>query len=746
MKKVLLMLSLFSALSMCACERAEGSTGEAAQESPEGGTADYDENYTYEGIEVWSESHGGNGLWSLMTSTAYHNPGLYQRDRIVHSETGRQLAEAILFAERYSGVSDAALREFLHQKGLAFEVNATGGERWLLFAPHAPKDEQIPVVQVFTPASLYGMSMYYRLIELAAQGEFMLVMLGIESGSKVSLVPQIVDELAGRFPIDEGRIYSVGHSHYGAFAQQLASAYPSRTAGIAQLSGYFGCMNGASEAWRGMDMPVINVIGYAEMNSPVPMNTDAPAIDQIPSRYQQLFPMTKERRIKTWQDRLYELNCEVATTEQMEAASTGSEVERTLGFPVARGATVRAYGMDYYIGDLTNSSGRSHARFAVMDNFPHSASPYELDLTWHFLKRFARDTATGACIERYQSDALYPEPEGEPSAQENYTWSTRQQNVTARDGSTTIQGELFLPDRQGKMPLVIFSHEFLQTHASGTPYGEYFAAKGIATYAFDFTNGSSNGRSDFTKVSGLTETHDLEDVLAAARQWDFVDSDRIILVGASFGCWATAVCGIDHQDAVAGMVLLYPGLRFLEDIESRFHRVEVPRPRRCARDVGLPRHDAGPLLRHRHLGLRHLRRDGEVRGQGTRAQRQCRPRHLRRLCAARRRLLPRCRVHRHSRRSPRLHRRCPRHRAPAHLAVRLAGHSVRDIRHQQHQGLASSGRRTVLKQSQCLHSQRPPSALERTEFKPPTAGSIYRQRTENHHTIEQKVWKYSGHW
>ena len=571
MKKVLLMLSLFSALSMCACERAEGSTGEAAQESPEGGTVDYDENYTYEGIEVWSESHGGNGLWSLMTSTAYHNPGLYQRDRIVHSETGRQLAEAILFAERYSGVSDAALREFLHQKGLAFEVNATGGERWLLFAPHAPKDEQIPVVQVFTPASLYGMSMYYRLIELAAQGEFMLVMLGIESGSKVSLVPQIVDELAGRFPIDEGRIYSVGHSHYGAFAQQLASAYPSRTAGIAQLSGYFGCMNGASEAWRGMDMPVINVIGYAEMNSPVPMNTDAPAIDQIPSRYQQLFPMTKERRIKTWQDRLYELNCEVATTEQMEAASTGSEVERTLGFPVARGATVRAYGMDYYIGDLTNSSGRSHARFAVMDNFPHSASPYELDLTWHFLKRFARDTATGACIERYQSDALYPEPEGEPSAQENYTWSTRQQNVTARDGSTTIQGELFLPDRQGKMPLVIFSHEFLQTHASGTPYGEYFAAKGIATYAFDFTNGASNGRSDFTKVSGLTETHDLEDVLAAARQWDFVDSDRIILVGASFGCWATAVCGIDHQDAVAGMVLLYPGLRFLEDIESRFH-------------------------------------------------------------------------------------------------------------------------------------------------------------------------------
>ena len=87
-------------------------------------------------------------------------------------------------------------------------------------------------------------------------------------------------------------------------------------------------------------------------------------------------------------------------------------------------------------------------------------------------------------------------------------------------------------------------------------------------YTFDFTNGASNGRSDFTKVSGLTETEDLEDVLSDARTWSFVDSDQIILMGASFGCWATTVCGIDHQDQIAGMVLLYPGLRFLEDIAS----------------------------------------------------------------------------------------------------------------------------------------------------------------------------------
>ena len=150
----------------------------------------------------------------------------------------------------------------------------------------------------------------------------------------------------------------------------------------------------------------------------------------------------------------------------------------------------------------------------------------------------------------------------------SYSWRIERLDVLKRNGETSIWGEVYLPERNGPMPLIIFSHEFLQSHASGVEYGKYFAARGIAVYTFDFTNGASNGRSDFTKVSGLTETEDLEDVLSDARTWSFVDSDQIILMGTSFGCWATTVCGIDHQDQIAGMVLLYPGLRFLEDIAS----------------------------------------------------------------------------------------------------------------------------------------------------------------------------------
>ena len=361
---------------------------------------------TYDNIQVWDQAGSGNGLWSLMTSSAYHNPGLYDREAIVHSETGKQLADAIMFADTFNGTSDPALKEALNAMGLIYEVNTTGGQRWLLFAPQQTDVALLPVVQVFTPASLYGMSMYYRLIQLAAQGDFLLVLLGIENGNLVSLVPEIVNLLAERYPVDLSRVYSVGHSHYGAFAQQLAREYPDRIAGIAQLSGYFGCMNRASqessiEAWHRMDMPLINFVGYAEMNSPVPMNTDAPSLETIPERYQQLFPMFKADRIKTWQDRLYELGCEVLTYEEIEAAADGTAVEKVLGFPVAHDEIIQSGGLTYYIGDLVNTQGNNHARFVVIDNFPHATSSYELELTWEFLRRFARNTETGACEELY---------------------------------------------------------------------------------------------------------------------------------------------------------------------------------------------------------------------------------------------------------------------------------------------------------------------------------------------------------
>ena len=49
-------------------------------------------------------------------------------------------------------------------------------------------------------------------------------------------------------------------------------------------------------------------------------------------------------------------------------------------------------------------------------------------------------------------------------------------------------------------------------------------------------------------MSTLTEASDLETVLEASKSWDFVDLDRIVLLGGSMGGLVTTVVGSSHQD------------------------------------------------------------------------------------------------------------------------------------------------------------------------------------------------------
>ena len=63
----------------------------------------------------------------------------------------------------------------------------------------------------------------------------------------------------------------------------------------------------------------------------------------------------------------------------------------------------------------------------------------------------------------------------------------------------------------------------------------------------------------------MTEVSDLEAVLNTAAAWDFVDVDRIVLLGGSQGGAATALAGCRNQEKIAGMMLMYPALSAVDD-------------------------------------------------------------------------------------------------------------------------------------------------------------------------------------
>ena len=142
-----------------------------------------------------------------------------------------------------------------------------------------------------------------------------------------------------------------------------------------------------------------------------------------------------------------------------------------------------------------------------------------------------------------------------------------------QNGDRKIFGVAYVPDAGERHPLIIFAHELGQDHTSGERYAERLAEAGYAAYVFDFCGGTVGGnRSDGDNVgmSVMTEASDLEAVLSEAATWDFVDPERIFLLGGSQGAVVTSVVGARSQDKVAAMMLMYPPLTLADEMRERF--------------------------------------------------------------------------------------------------------------------------------------------------------------------------------
>ena len=151
------------------------------------------------------------------------------------------------------------------------------------------------------------------------------------------------------------------------------------------------------------------------------------------------------------------------------------------------------------------------------------------------------------------------------------------QEIWVQNGDNRIYGIAYVPDADKKVPLVIFSHELGNDHTSGVRYAERLAEAGYAAYVFDFCGGTVGGnRSDGSnkEMSILTEASDLESVLSTAKSWDFVNPDKIVLLGGSMGGLVTTVVGSTHQDEIAGMILMYPALSAKDDSGAEQYQTE----------------------------------------------------------------------------------------------------------------------------------------------------------------------------
>lgn len=147
-----------------------------------------------------------------------------------------------------------------------------------------------------------------------------------------------------------------------------------------------------------------------------------------------------------------------------------------------------------------------------------------------------------------------------------------------------IYGQLFLPadlSEGQKVPLVLFCHELYRTHSSGIPYAKELATMGIAVYTFDFRGASKESRSpgSMLKMSVMTCKSDLMEVYEEALRWPFTDSERIAVIGASQGAFASAVAAAQYPDAFRCLVLMYGAYVIMDDVRNLYPERElVPDP------------------------------------------------------------------------------------------------------------------------------------------------------------------------
>lgn len=164
-------------------------------------------------------------------------------------------------------------------------------------------------------------------------------------------------------------------------------------------------------------------------------------------------------------------------------------------------------------------------------------------------------------------------------------WSSREYSYTVEELSAevdghTIYGQIYIPSGIDEpLPAVIISHGYGGTHSTNAAYAEELAQKGLVAYCFDFRGGGSGSRSDGSplEMTVFTEKADLEAILAMIQSLDYVDRERIFLMGISQGGMVSAMTGAAHPDEVRGMMLLYPAFCIPDDARSRYASVdEVP--------------------------------------------------------------------------------------------------------------------------------------------------------------------------
>ncbi|MGE8203788.1 alpha/beta hydrolase family protein [Heyndrickxia sp. NPDC080065] len=131
-----------------------------------------------------------------------------------------------------------------------------------------------------------------------------------------------------------------------------------------------------------------------------------------------------------------------------------------------------------------------------------------------------------------------------------------------KDG-LTIRGIITKPDGKGPYPAVVYNHGFTghkaESHFLFKKLSDSLANMGIVSIRFDFIgSGESDG-----KFQEMTMSSEVEDCLAVfhfAKEIDYIDSNRMNLIGFSMGGAVSIIASSALKEQVKKLILLCPAV------------------------------------------------------------------------------------------------------------------------------------------------------------------------------------------
>ncbi len=82
-------------------------------------------------------------------------------------------------------------------------------------------------------------------------------------------------------------------------------------------------------------------------------------------------------------------------TVRKAAAATADIVEEKIGFPFERTQVIVRENRSHFVGDSVDANGDCTFRVVGLAKSPHWPSKALTELTWEFIRQFARDPETG---------------------------------------------------------------------------------------------------------------------------------------------------------------------------------------------------------------------------------------------------------------------------------------------------------------------------------------------------------------